>query len=286
MRKVVVIFLLLHSLCYGQVINPVPFAGFFGYQGVYTNVENDQPIFGFVGFPGIATGVVAQPMVTSGIVAWWLSTSNITLNSTTVSHWVDVVGGFDLLQATTASQPSYTLSDANFNGYSSLTFTTAQSLDAGNILNIGTQAGQTVIIVFKNLNAGLTFRPVSKSGLSLTNGDYGVDPITTTMEVFYQDAGGARVADPSTTATNESAVVVNVIDRTAGFLTGYKNNSSASTAINTALTNFTPTSTFNVNGVSTRQGNITVLEIIVYNRALSVGEVAQDVNFLRAKYRI
>jgi hypothetical protein len=56
------------------------------------------------------------PPMMGNCALWWRADLGITLNSTTVSSWVDQVAGIAMTQATAGLQPTYNASDAAANG--------------------------------------------------------------------------------------------------------------------------------------------------------------------------
>lgn len=77
-----------------------------------------------LGFGGIFNHTYFAPTSISGCIGWWRADSGITVSSGNVSVWADQSGNKNnATQPTTGNQPSYNISDTNFGGQPSLTFT-------------------------------------------------------------------------------------------------------------------------------------------------------------------
>ena len=255
------------------------------------------------GVPSNAITNAPSVIVNDGtMLAWWEGSYGITLNGTTVSAWVDKISGYSFTQATASLQPAFIAYDPLFNGYPSLNFTGTNTLSAGNVLNIGTLAGMTMIIAGRtnnNTSAGQAFLSKDTGGNPSTNGEYQIHvyPGTSVANSYY-DSGGLRFPAQVSIPLSCNLISANVIDRTAGLLWGYNyipyqylgnatynlngTVSALSTTITTGTTNYTPTAVLNINKGNT---GLTLLEVIFYNRALSATEMTQLILTLKNKYK-
>ena len=148
-------------------------------------------------------------------------------------------------------------------------------MTAGNVLNLGTLAGMTIMYVIKPTSV-VSLLTKSSALNANSGGEYSFYGSGGIFYCTYYDTG-LHFCNPPITTSN--CVLTQMIDRTGGALYGYTNLNSALVGINTALTNFTPTAAFNLNS-----GTYAILEIIVYNRTLTAVEMNQNVTNLRAKY--
>jgi hypothetical protein len=98
------------------------------------------------------------PHLLSGCRLALASDSGITLNGATVSAWADQSGlGNNAAQATAANQPTYTASDAAFNGLPSLTFDgTNDSLACTGVMTATGTAVHHTILVVGRITSGAT----------------------------------------------------------------------------------------------------------------------------------
>ena len=279
---------------------------FKGFQNTSNNPRVTQNTSNlFAGIPSItSTSSVPYSVINDGsIIAWWNGSYGVTTTTaSTVSSWVDVIGGYTFSQSTASLQPTFIASDPLFNGYPSINFGTTSTLSAGNVLNIGTLAGMTMIIVGRTNNvtsAGLAFLSKDSGSNPANNGEYQIHVYPgTNLANSYYDSGGLRFPTQTVIPLSCNIISSNVIDRTAGLLSAYNyvpyqfignttyniNGavSSASTAIVTGTTNYTPTAPLNINKSNT---GLTLLEIIYYNRALSYTEASQTILALKNKYK-
>jgi hypothetical protein len=96
-----------------------------------------------------ACGISSFP----GVVDWLESDLGITLNVSAVSAWADQSGlGNNAVQATGAAQPSYTASDANWNGKPSLTFAAGQFMSIANAASLQIVHALTLVAVLRSTN--------------------------------------------------------------------------------------------------------------------------------------
>ena len=236
----------------------------------------------FSGFPERPFSANILPIVTDGIQAWWTSQSGITLSGSNVTSWIDLLAGYNLQP--TGGSPTYITADPLYRGYPSINFTSAQNLLAGNILNLGTNAGNTFVAVVNLTSASNAF--LSKA---ITLGDNTAG--TWSLQYFsgyrFTLGQGASYVRASISFTVPATIVITIVtDRTAGLSWAYANNLAVSAAISTSLTNFTSTAPFGINAFSGVAGALTMMELLSYNQALTPTQIYQNVAFLRAKYGI
>ena len=235
----------------------------------------------FSGFPERTFSANVLPLVTDGIQAWWTSQSGITLSGANVTSWVDLLGAYNLQP--TSGSPTYNTGNPLYRGYPSLGFTSAQNLSAGNILNIGTNTGITIMVVV-NLTSTIGFLAKAVGVSDTTGGNWSLQYFGGNV-TFTFGQGGAFVRSNTPCTTPTTVVATGVLDRTNGLLWTYVNTLASSTAASTTLTNYTPTSSLGIN-TTTTVGATNVMEIVMYNQALTQTQVNQNVAFLRAKYGI
>ena len=243
----------------------------------------------FQGFPSNNFAQSPNPwIVTDSIIAWWDSQNGITLNSgTTVSAWADKISGVTLTQATAVNQPIYTSANSSYRNYPSVNITVAaQNMSAGNVLNIGTDAGRTIFMVSHSTASSGGYTMGKNIPFGLANGDYAFinNSGGDNMGFQYHDGVSAKACYPNT-VTDSALVSSLVIDRTNGLLTGYANYyNTASIAISTSLSSLTSTNNFAINNRSGFGAPTYYFEIIIYNRTLTPAEISQNTSSLRAKY--
>ncbi len=217
---------------------------------------------------------------------WWSSDFGITL-ATGVSSWIGHIAGYDLAQATGAAQPTYNTADPLWNNYPSLTFDGSNDvLNAGDVLDVGTNTGWTVMVVGTYLS-GTTAVIVGKSGnTSAVLGDYTVNNLSGTTRFLWGD-GSIRSASGGTITSTSRMVQAGILDRAIGTVYNYLNNGLPATgACTVSSANANITAGFQVGMFAAVFYNVKVLEVLVYNRALSASEIGINYNFFKAKYNL
>ena len=256
---------------------------FRGFQNTGKSIITFSPSNMFSGFAATQFSENTLPIVTTGIEAWWTSQSGITLSGSNVTSWVDLIGGYNL-QPTT-SQPTYNAANPLYRAYPTLGFTSSQNLLAGNILNIGTNAGLTIVAVVNLTGSSATFLSKSSNASDQTAGTWSLQYYTGSIYFTYgKGVGYAQVLTNFTPPA--TAVITGIIDRTNGLIWCYVNYVSVSGTTPATLTNVTPVFPLGINAVSGSSGVATVMEIIMYNQALSQTQVNQNVAYLKSKYGI
>lgn len=243
---------------------------------------NSSNLFG--GFPETVSSTNALSPVTTGIEAWWISQTNITASGSNVTSWVDSIGGTYSLQPTTTS-PTYNGGNSLYLGYPSLGFTSTQNLSAGNVLNIGTASGLTVIAVVNLTSTSGAFLSKASSLADTTAGTWSLHFASNAVTFYYGQ--GTAVSTSSTFATPATSVVTGVVDRTNGLIYCYVNYiTPGGAAITATSSNVTPTAVLGLNAIAANVGAFTIMEIMMYNQALTQIQVYQNVAYLRSKYGI
>lgn len=59
-------------------------------------------------------------MLGAGLLAWWDSSTGVSLSGASVTNWIDKIGSLDCAQVTAANQPQF--SATSFNGHPGITF--------------------------------------------------------------------------------------------------------------------------------------------------------------------
>lgn len=269
-----------------------------GFQQTNTTRYIYAPTQAFNGFNKYGFSENQSPyIVDDSLYAWWDTQTGVVLNvigsATTVSSWTDKINGYSFTQGSATNQPTYIISDPNYRGYPSINFSTSSGnlMSAGNILNLGTLAGFTIMMVsscFNNLRSGM----IKGNGNSAVIGDWGLNYGTPQNNITFKDASGGvnlRTCDTG----NINTILGLTIDRTKGVATSYCASSGSGAFpittgnISTALTNLNSNDVLYLNGVNTSYGNgMGVLEIIAYTRALTQTEMNQNFRNLKSKYGI
>jgi len=249
-------------------------------------VRSPQSIFAGIVRSPFQYSVLPFPQPDS-IVAYWEGGSGITIG-TGVSAWVDRIGGVSFAQGTAANQPTYIQYDSNYNNQASLTFDNTDSLSAGDVFDIRTLAGMSVMIFCKITNSAANSASLNKSsaggsGVGANAGEYAINVGGTNMTGSFYDTTGRVTTGITDTAVNSKAQLYSlVIDRTNGLLSMAINGGTAGTvAIGTALTDFNAGASFSI-----RKNAVTlvVLTVLVYNVALTTAELNQIAGVLKQKY--
>ena len=268
-----------------------------GFQQTNTTRYIYAPTQAFNGFNKYGFSENQNPyIVDDSLYAWWDTQTGVGLNTagsaTTVSSWTDKINGYTFTQANATYQPTYVASDPNYRGYPSINFATAANLmAAGNILNIGTLAGFSVILVSSSFNnARSSF--MKGSNASPNVGSWNISYATPQNQAGYKDATTSYGLTTCNTG-NINMIVGLTIDRIKGIMTSYSStNGSGNFAISTAnisttLTNLNSGDQLYLNAINANVGGgIVVLEIVAYTRALTQAEMNQNVKNLKSKYGI
>ena len=252
---------------------------FNGFQQTGQSILTFSPNNLTYGFPANAFSANTLPIVTTGIAAWWTAQSGVSLSGSNVTSWVDLIGGYNM-QPTTAA-PTYNTANTAVRSYPSLGFTSTQNLSAGNILNIGTNAGFTVVAVV-NLTSAYVFLSKSTAISDTTAGCWSLQNYQSNVYFTYGRGGGyTQIATPSTTGV---AVITAIVDRIKGLVWCYVNYASTSGAITATLSNVTPAAPLTINGVIGGGYSPVIMDVIMYNKALTRDQVNQNVTYFKSKY--
>lgn len=242
----------------------------------------------------VATNMMSQadqfqiPKSHSGLIMWYdasdistlyqssdCTTTPVTTNGNVVACWKDKSGNNNhATQATTAQMPTYKATNATFNNKSSLTF----GASAYSILTTGSQTvGQRTYFVVTNTNGAPNG---SYHSLILQN--------ATKYYQLYENAGTAAYYVNATgynSTTSYTGRQLHALTHTSSTAT-YRVNQTQ--VMSSAVASSNLTSTFSIGGYapSTTGLNGEILEVIVYNRALSSTEVYRIESYLKAKYSL
>jgi len=231
------------------------------------------------------TGGAVQwsPKALSGLTAWYRADMGITI-ATGVSAWADQSGTGDpnknAVQATTTRQPAYNASNANFAGKPTLTFTAAsgQNLFSGNWAATVAQPLTAILV-------GSMPIPASNS--------IGLDMALTELSLDSCAATGAPQAYAGTVV---NATVGNFANPTVfgvvfnGASGAYYVSQKTGTTANFGA--ISPATATCIGGLYSAPANVTnnwngaIAEVIIYNRALSAGEMGLVQLYCGARYGI
>ena len=246
-----------------------------------------QPMESFSSFPTQNFNATLNPfIIQDSIMAWWDTNSGITLNGSTVSQWVDKVGGYILVQSTAVNQPTFIVNDVLYNNHNSINFTsTAQKMTppntlAGSFPTIGTLAGMSILVVY-HLPAGSNCSPIAGGNATTNTGFWYLQNFSSIAHGQFEDSS---LRDATVGLTLPSTAVASLnIDRTAGILTNSVNGAINTTAIDTALTNYSTVS-LNAGINAFIAGTPAILEIVIYSRSLTTAEINQNAHSMKLKY--
>lgn len=226
--------------------------------------------------PGIISGSFLPSKLT-GLALWLRADLGITIG-TGVSAWADQSGSGDanknVAQATGAAQPTYTATDATFNGKSTLTLdgTDDQLLAAGSWAVAPPTTG-TLFIVWKSVGTGFSF-PIVDRGSNVYE--------------FYQNTGANTdlrwflSADLTSVSTSLNVKSICAIDMNGASSKIFQN------AKTTPLVTGNPgtVATFGLNIGRAGLGNCTIAEIIIYSTRLSAANFGAVMDYLGSRYAI
>lgn len=267
---------------------PLQRGQFLGYKQVGDPVMiTSQPMESFSGFTkGNFNSTLSTIIVQDSIMAWWDTNSGITLNGSTVSQWVDKVGGYVLAQPTAVKQPTFIVNDVLYNNHNSVNFTVSTqnlvvtSTLPGSFPTIGTNSGMSILLVY-HLPGGQNCSPMAGGTAVLNTGWWYMQNYSNVAHAQYEDTSTHDA--PLSLLLPVTAVASINIDRGLGILTNTVNGFNNTTAIDTALTNFsTISSSAGFNGYIA--GLPTILEAVIYSRSLTTAEINQNANAMRLKY--
>jgi hypothetical protein len=211
---------------------------------------------------------------------FWLDASMFTstkTNGSAISEWKDRLLNMLLYQYTGANQPTFTLSDINFNNYSSVVFS------ANNFMNISQPLGfpqDFVIAVVYKINTIQTtgnnlFRVAIGTGDS-TFDIIGLQRQATASGEYIRNAGGIQNANPT---INNTSPHISIYTPTKIYRDG--------TNMVSGLTAF-PLNSALFLGVNTtgRQLTSSIAEIICYDASLTEDQLVTLSDNINSKYAI
>ena len=213
-----------------------------------------------------------------GGVLVWLDPAfgtNTQTNGANISEWIDRANGVRYTQSTVANQPSYILSDANFNNLPAINFGT----NVARILNGSTSFGlgsNTLAIVVRNTSITAT----------VGNLILGISPgFDSGQSGFYGSGLGSNVTGFGYYTANTAFAKTNIEDTTSHIIVSNRNlfiidgiNQNI-TPVNTGLT-FGSIGGANLNNLP----NCVIAEIILYSSTLNTDQCIAISNQLNLKY--
>lgn len=217
--------------------------------------------------------------------AWWRPDPvAITLNVSDVSAFADRSGNaHHVLQATPSKQPLWTASDANLNGQPSVTFTSANTdfLECATGGLDGNFDHSIFAVLYTNtiINAftgwasyGRSVAGVSSSIVGERNGNQ-----------FWFGGGGTVGASGGVTASNTKYRVgkIHTGTSTQGYVAGATAGAPVVTTYTLAVS---PGFIINARDSGTAFGNISLAEVVIFDRALSAPEIATLDGYFTARY--
>lgn len=240
-----------------------------------------------------------NPRRIAGLVQWYdaADQSTMTLNGTTVSEWRSKVGGVAVSQATAGAQP--TLTQNYYSGRSALTF------DGGDFLSNATlpiqQNGFTGAIVFDETTrvgfAGLLVGIPPSGSDSTTAGGFRWsvhEAANRPTEIFATVANNIDLRGPlisEVTALGKNVAVVTVTPSVAGIGSGFmrlNGTAGAEDALYGAPIDTTGTligGRYQSGAVSgSFRFNGRILEVAIWNRALTLAEVQTFEKYANSKW--
>jgi hypothetical protein len=234
------------------------------------------------------------PSDLSGLVGWYKSGVGITLNGSTVSQWDDSSGtGNHASHGTATAQPTYNSSDANFNGYASLTFDgTTDLLFANGLLSSiinGTDVPFTIVMAVKPVLTAANPTAIGTNEITVGNTQFRLRFRAAGVSTFFlglRDGAGTDVTFSGGTSTATAQIVRAQSSGTAGEI--FSNNVSvASGAFNVDACTatwfaFGATPTSATAGANFFGGEIA--EVAIYSRLLTAGEQAQVETYFKNKF--
>jgi hypothetical protein len=231
---------------------------------------------------GLPPGFI--PTVLTGCVLWTRSDLGIHLTSGNVDTWADQSGtGNDLLQATTAAQPLFNATDAQYNGQAALSFNgtqsalrTSTSLDYG-LFTIFIACRVTATTGYLYSRANGTDYLFGSNTLPATDVTY--SGVTSS---YNNGANWATSAVPQTYTRIYDGTHVGDVLRINGMPVSLSSGTASDPGAGST------TSTWGLFANTTFGAPLyssgTVAEVIVYDRVLSPTEVDQVETYLRIRY--
>jgi hypothetical protein len=250
------------------------------------------------------------PSDLANLEAWYKADAGITTVSSAVSVWADQSGnGRDVTQGTAANRPAY--GSETLNGIDVLTFDISDWLNSAGVSShnflhqgdstffilarAGNVANPDAVYGYMGSNAGAS----TKVGAFATYEDRVI--FSRNNALNYQVSAGisgtlvAGGIDNDKITANEWRIVgaatdvdLPYADRVDGFVDGVIYDATAPAATPTSTSGLNATHNFQIGAI----GNNTLpflgamAEIVMYSRKLSVSEIAQVDNYLKAKYAL
>lgn len=215
-----------------------------------------------------------------GLVAQYRADSLVTTVAGKVSAWGNLVSGdsnTNLIQNTSANQPTLVSSKSMYNSMPVINFNSANS----QFLQSGTWASsvptpRTFIAIadFASLNGDTN--PYMIDGLTASSNVLGTNVSAGSHRaVIYS---GTPLADPGARVNDTPLIVVGIMGSSGALYVDSKTSVITGTTGTTSLTGLT------VGGISTAYFTGNIAEILVYNRVLSQDEINEVIDYARARY--
>ena len=233
-----------------------------------------------------------------GLIGHWDAGSGVTLNGADVAGWADKVNGHVLAQSTPAKQPLFVASGA-LNNQPAIEFSSASAQVLESATNyVGNTTGDfTVLTVFRPVHVGgtVTMSPVMWADNSRAQGYYmlksgGVDQ-TYSMQQSNPVSGTISSGYVNNTANYYTTGGVHCIMGSTGeakrfYIRGNNREMIDANGSGTYSTNTTTGFGIGAGRNSTIPFDGQIMEIIVYNRLLSLAELMEAEKNLMFKYQI
>ena len=240
---------------------------------------------GIVGFP--LTYAVLPYSQPNNLVGWFNNADGIT-TATGVSAWTDRISGAILAQSTAALQPTYTQQVQSLNGKNKIAFTPTQYISAGDSFDVRTNTGYTVQCYAKITAVGGTNRQlIGKGPLAAAPtivGEYQIGHNGSNYCCRFFDNVSLKTTGTFAVDTNNYYLYSMVIDITNSLLSFYVNEKAVGTGtISNTAVDYNNGSAFFV-GSNASIATSEVLEVLVYQTALTQIEIAQNTKSFKSKF--
>ncbi|HTB05334.1 MAG TPA: hypothetical protein VK806_00175 [Bacteroidia bacterium] len=247
-------------------------SAFKGFQQTGGFAATVKPTQLFQGFTDTSFGQLGNigGVPSTNLVAWFNPSLNITLG-TGVSSWLDTTSTYNLTQAIGSKQPLYNLTIGNFNGRPYLGWTATQYLNAGSILNIGTNQYLDIVFITQINSYAVQANALTSDGTthgSSTAGRYGFYVATAGLFYFdWSDNGNAYQVTNNIGISGLPTMYMGSVDRAAGksYMSQNSNYRQGVVTTSTSSGNLTPNNfTVGANSVGGLPLVGDILDILIY----------------------
>lgn len=260
---------------------------FKGFQNIGHSNTTVRPSQLFEAFPTDTFDNFGQVggLVTSGLIAHFDPSFNITLNGNTVSSWSDTSNTYTISQGIAVNQPGYNITNNYYRDFPYLTFDGVNDqLSASNILGIGSLVEYTIIVLARYAT-NVTNARLATFALGST-GEYKIGENTSAGASYrhsFNNGSGAQfiVYAPLDTAMHLHALQINRLANR--IVAQYDGNAAAANMTIVAGTTNYSTGTFILGGVG---GQREVLDLFFYDKILTSSEYITLYNYVKYKYAL